>query len=157
VPGQPAHATFVAFPGRNFKGRVEVVYPSLSAEKRTARVRIVPPNPDGILRAAMFATVQIEAAAAGAPLVTVPDSAVLDNGIRQVVLVAAGEGRFQPRSVTLGVRGDGWVQMTDGQRASERVVVGANVLIDAESNLRAALQVFGNGDKPPAGQPGAKP
>jgi len=57
----------------------------------------------------------------------------------------------------LGVRGDGWVQVTDGIKLGDRVVVGANFLIDAESNLRAALQGFGSGDKPQAGQPGAKP
>ena len=157
VPGQTARATLVAFPGRSFVGRVEFVYPSLSADTRTARVRIVLPNPDGVLLAAMFANVQIEAAAAGTPVVTVPESAVLDSGTRQVVLVAAGEGRFQPRTVTLGVRGDGWVQVTDGIKLGDRVVVGANFLIDAESNLRAALHGFGSGDKPQAGQPGAKP
>jgi Cu(I)/Ag(I) efflux system membrane fusion protein len=157
VPGQTARATFVAFPGRSFEGRVEFVYPSLSADARTARVRIVLPNPDGILRAAMFANVQIAAAAAGAPVVTVSESAVLDSGTRQVVLLAVGEGRFQPKTVSLGIRGDGWVQVTDGLKPGDRVVVGANFLIDAESNLRAALQGFGSGEKPQAGQPGAKP
>ncbi len=157
APGQTARATFVAFPGRSFEGRVEFVYPSLSADTRTARVRIVLPNPDGVLRAAMFANVQIEAAAGETPVLTVPDSAVLDSGTRQIVLVAAGGGRFQPRTVTLGVRGDGWVQVRDGVKVGERVVVGANFLIDAESNLRAALQGFGGGDKSQAGQLGAKP
>jgi Cu(I)/Ag(I) efflux system membrane fusion protein len=157
VPGQTAHASFVAFPGQDFQGRVEFVYPSLSADTRTARVRIALANPDGALRAAMFANVQIEAAATGAPVVTVPDSAVLDSGTRQVVLVAAGEGRFQPRRVTLGVHGDGWVQVMDGLRGDERVVVGANFLIDAESNLRAALQGFAAGDPPQSGPQGAKP
>lgn len=157
VPGQTARATFVAFPGRSFEGRVEFVYPSLSADTRTARVRIVLPNPGGALRAAMFANVQIEAAPAGAAALTVPDSAVLDSGTRQVVLVAAGEGRFQPRTVTLGMRGDGWVQVTDGIKPGDRVVVGANFLIDAESNLRAALQGFAPADTPQPGQPGAEP
>ncbi|WP_428375594.1 efflux RND transporter periplasmic adaptor subunit [Lichenicoccus sp.] len=156
MPGQMARASFVAFPGRSFEGRVEFVYPSLSADTRTARVRIVLPNPDGVLRAAMFASVQIAAAPAGAPVLAVPDSAVLDSGTRQVVLVAAGEGRFQPRTVALGVLGNGWVQVTDGIKPGDRVVVGANFLIDAESNLRAALQGFGSGDKPQADQPGAK-
>ena len=157
VPGQAARASFVAFPGRSFSGRVAFIYPSLSADTRTARVRIVLPNPDGVLRAAMFANVQIAAAPPGTPVVTVPDSAVLDSGTRQVVLVAVGNGRFQPQTVTLGVRGDGWVQVTDGIKSGDRVVVGANFLIDAESNLRAALQGFGSGDKPPTDQPGTKP
>jgi len=148
APGQTARASFVAFPGRVFEGRVDFIYPSLSADTRTARVRIALPNPDGVLRAAMFANVRIEAAAAGAPVVTVPDSAVLDSGARQTVLVAVGQGRFTPRSVTLGVRGDGWVQVTDGIKAGERVVSGANFLIDSESNLRAALQGFASGGTP---------
>jgi Cu(I)/Ag(I) efflux system membrane fusion protein len=156
-PGQLAHATFVAFPGRTFVGKVDFIYPSLSAETRTARVRIVLPNPDGALRAAMYANVQIDASAAGEPVVSVPNSAVLDNGTRQVVLVARGEGRFEPRSVRLGVRGDDWVQVLDGIKPGDRVVVGANFLIDAESNLRAALRGFAEGAKPQSAPPGATP
>ena len=157
APGSVARAGFVAFPGRSFEGRVDFIYPTLSAATRTGRVRIVLPNPDGSLRAAMFAEVQIEAPASGAPVVSLPDSAVLDSGRRQVVLVARGEGRFEPRAVQLGVRGDGWVQVTDGVRAGERVVVGANFLIDAESNLRAALQGFADGAKSQPATPGAAP
>ncbi|GGF42788.1 cation efflux system protein [Aliidongia dinghuensis] len=141
-PGERAQASFVAFPGRSFEGTVDFVYPSLSAETRTARVRIVLPNPDGALRAQMFATVDIEGAASGAPILSVPNSAVLDSGTRQVVLVAKDEGRFEPRPVKLGMHGDDWVQVLDGLKPGERVVTGANFLIDAESNLRAALQGF---------------
>jgi Cu(I)/Ag(I) efflux system membrane fusion protein len=147
--GAPAHASLVAFPGRRFDGKVEFIYPSLSAETRTARVRIVLPNPDGALRAQMFATVEIETAPGGAPVLSVPNSAVLDSGARQVVLVAQGEGRFAPRPVKLGTRGDDWVEVLDGLKPGERVVTGANFLIDAESNLRAALQGFaGAGAQP---------
>jgi Cu(I)/Ag(I) efflux system membrane fusion protein len=148
VPGQPARASFVAFPGRIFEGTVEFIYPSLSAETRSARVRIVIPNPDRALRAAMFANVEMEAAAGTAPMLTVPNSAVLDSGTLQVVLVARGEGRFEPRQVRLGMHGDDWVQVLDGIRQGERVVVGANFLIDSESNIRAALQGFTEGAKP---------
>ncbi len=144
-PGQTARATFVAFPGRIFEGRVDFIYPTLSAETRTARVRIVLPNPDGALRAAMFANVQIDAGAGGEPVLSVPNSAVLDSGARQVVLVDRGDGRFEPRAVRLGVHGDDWVQVLDGIAAGDRVVVGANFLIDSESNLRAALQGFADG------------
>ena len=157
VPGEGARATFVAFPGRTFEGRVDFIYPTLSAETRTARVRIVLPNPDGALRAAMFANVQIDAAAAGEPVLSVPNSAVLDSGTRQIVLVARGEGRFEPRPVQLGVHGDDWVQVLGGIKPGDRVVVGANFLIDAESNLRAALQGFADGDKTKPTQQGATP
>ncbi len=161
-PGQVARATFVAFPGRTFEGKVDFIYPTLSAETRTARVRIVLPNPDGVLRAAMFANVQIDATAGGEPVLTVPNSAVLDTGTRQVVLVTAGIGKFEPRVVHLGIHGDDWVQVVDGIKPGDRVVVGANFLIDAESNLRAALQGFADGaqpqsSKPPSTQPGATP
>lgn len=140
--GQKARASFVAFPGRRFDGTVDFVYPTLSAETRTGRVRIVMPNPELLLRAAMYASVRIDAPVAAAPVLAVPASAVIDSGTRQVVLVAQGEGRFAPRAVTLGVHGDDWVQVTEGLKPGEQVVVGANFLIDAESNLRAALQAF---------------
>ena len=156
-PGQTARATFVAFPSRTFKGKVDFIYPTLSAETRTARVRIVLPNPEGLLRAAMYANVQIDATTGGEPVVTVPNSAVLDTGTRQVVLVAAGVGKFEPRTVHLGIHGDDWVQVVDGIKPGDRVVVGANFLIDAESNLRAALQGFSDGAKPTSAQPGATP
>ena len=154
-PGEKARASFVAFPGRSFEGKVEFIYPSLSAETRTARVRIVLPNPDGALRAAMYANVEIDAATGGEPVLSVPNSAVLDSGTRQAVLVAGDEGRFEPRPVKLGIYGDDWVQVLDGIKPGERVVVGANFLIDAESNLRAALQGFADGAKP--AQQGATP
>jgi Cu(I)/Ag(I) efflux system membrane fusion protein len=156
MPGQRAHARFVAFPGRAFDGVVELIYPSLSAETRTARVRIVIPNSDGVLRAAMFADVEFDGSSGAGPVVSIPNSAVLDSGARQVVLIARGEGRFEPRQVHLGTRGDDWVQVLDGVKPGETVVVGANFLIDAESNLRAALQGFADGAKPAADQ-GAKP
>ena len=151
-PGQSAQVTFVAFPGRTFEGRVDFIYPALSANTRTARVRIVLPNPDGALRAEMFATVQIAASPDGPPVLSVPNSAVLDSGTRQVVLVERGEGRFEPRPVQLGIHGDDWVQVLDGVKPGDRVVVGANFLIDAESNLRSALQGFVDGDKPKKGE-----
>ncbi len=156
-PGQRAQAIFVAFPGRRFEGKVEFVYPSLSADTRTARVRIVMPNPDGALRAAMFADVKLDGDAAAAPVLAVPNSAVLDSGTRQVVLVDRGNGRFEPRTVTLGMRGDDWVEVQDGLKPGERVVVGANFLIDAESNLRAALEGFTQGAGPDPALKGSKP
>jgi Cu(I)/Ag(I) efflux system membrane fusion protein len=154
-PGERARATFTAFPGRTFEGKVDFIYPTLSTETRTARVRIVLPNPDGALRAAMYANVEIDAPVGGEPVLSVPNSAILDSGKRQVVLVARGDGRFEPRTVKLGIHGDDWVQVLDGIKAGEQVVVGANFLIDAESNLRAALQGFADGAKPPSSQPRA--
>ena len=141
--GQPAHLALVAFPGRSFTGMVNFIYPALTANTRTGRVRIVLSNKDGLLRESMYATVAIDTAASdrGQSLV-VPDSAIIDSGAAQVVLVARGQGRFEPRPVHIGVRGDGVAQILDGLKPGEQVVVSANFLIDAESNLRAALQTF---------------
>ncbi|HEY8275641.1 MAG TPA: efflux transporter periplasmic adaptor subunit, partial [Methyloceanibacter sp.] len=67
----------------------------------------------------------------------------IDSGSKQIVLVAKGDGRFEPRAVKLGRRGDGYAEITEGLKQGEEVVTSANFLIDAESNLRAALQSFG--------------
>jgi Cu(I)/Ag(I) efflux system membrane fusion protein len=90
----------------------------------------------------MYADVVFQAGAQEESTVAVPASAVIDSGTRQVVLVAKGEGRFEPRAVKLGRRGDGYVEVLEGVRKGEEVVTAATFLIDAESNLRAALQAF---------------
>jgi Cu(I)/Ag(I) efflux system membrane fusion protein len=141
-PGQSATITLQAYPGRVFEGRVAFVYPTVNAQTRTAKVRIEVPNPDLLLKTDMYATIEIAAPIESATVLTVPDSAVLDTGTRQTVLVDRGEGRFEPRAVKLGARADGYVVVLEGLREGEKVVTGANFLIDAESNLRAALQTF---------------
>lgn len=137
-PGQTAVATLTAYPGRKFPGKVTFVYPTVQAETRTGRIRIELPNPDGSLKPLLYGTVAIEAAETVAA-VAVPESAVLDSGTRQLVLIDLGGGAFEPRAVELGSRGDGYVEAVNGLRAGERVVVDGNFLIDAESNLKAAL------------------
>jgi Cu(I)/Ag(I) efflux system membrane fusion protein len=141
-PGQSAKITVQAYPGRVFEGRVAFIYPTVNAQTRTAKVRIEVPNPDILLKTDMYATVEIAAPADSATVLAVPDSAVLDTGTRQTVLVDRGDGRFEPRAVKLGARADGNVAVLEGLREGEKVVTGANFLIDAESNLRAALQAF---------------
>lgn len=140
--GTPAQVTFRAYPNEPAEGRVTLIYPEVKAETRTARVRIEVPNPDGRLKADMYADVVFRAAADGTPVVAVPNSAVIDSGSQQIVLVARGEGRFEPRSVKLGRRGDGYREVRDGVREGEEVVTAATFVIDAESNLRAALKTF---------------
>lgn len=143
-PGQGASVSFVAFPGRAFAGTVDFIYPVMNQQTRTARLRILVPNRDLALRGDMYASIAIDIddAAKTEPSPVLLDSAVIDSGTKQIVLVERGEGRFEPRSVKLGARGEGYVRVLDGVKAGERVVVGANFLIDAESNLRSALQAF---------------
>ncbi len=134
-----------AYSDKTFPGEVTFIYPTLNTETRTARVRIELANPEGQLRPGMYGTVQIEAGPKR-EVVTVPDSAVIDSGTRQVVLVALGEGRFEPRDVKLGTRGEDFVEVLSGVKDGETVVTRANFLIDSESNLKAALSGF-NADK----------
>jgi len=138
-----ARATLVvsAYPDKSFPGEVTFIYPTLNAETRTVRVRIELANPQGQLKPGMYGTVQI-ATGPKREVLTVPDSAVIDSGTRQVVLVALGEGRFEPRDVKLGSRGEGFVEVLSGVNDGESVVTRANFLIDSESNLRAALSGF---------------
>jgi Cu(I)/Ag(I) efflux system membrane fusion protein len=102
----------------------------------------------------MYAQVELSAGNA-AKVVAVPVSAVIDSGVRKVVLVQPGEGRFEPREVQLGARSEDWVEVKGGVAAGESVVVSANFLIDAESNLRAALGGMGSVSKPADGSKSA--
>jgi Cu(I)/Ag(I) efflux system membrane fusion protein len=138
-PGQPARFETVALPGRVAEGEVTFVQPVIDAVTRTVDVRIALPNPTGDLRPGLYGTVVLEEPGAG-PVLTVPRSAVLDSGTRQVVLVETGPGRFDPRDVTLGRRGGDRIEVLEGIAEGEQVVVSANFLIDAESNLQSALQ-----------------
>ena len=138
-PGQPVKVTTRAHPGRVFNGSVSVVYPHLMKETRTARVRIELPNPDLALLPDMYADVNI-ATGSDEPVVSVPESAVIDSGERQMVIVDRGDGRFEPRDVKLGHKGDGYVEVMSGLEDGESIVVNGNFLIDAESNLQAALK-----------------
>lgn len=140
--GQNAKVTVAAFPGMEFPGKVAFIYPTVAKDTRTAKVRIEIPNPDGRLRIDMYASVELATSLGAGEVVAVPNDAVLNGGTRQIVLVDRGEGRFEPREVKLGAQSDGYYEIRGGLKAGETVVVGANFLIDAESNLRAALKTF---------------
>jgi Cu(I)/Ag(I) efflux system membrane fusion protein len=139
--GSAVRIKVTALPDHPYEGTVAFVAPQIDRDTRTADVRVNVPNPDGALRADMFATVILPTAEAATEL-AVPTSAIIDSGTRQVVLVAKGEGRFESREVTPGARSEGYTAIKDGLKEGEAVVVEAAFLIDAESNLRAALQSF---------------
>jgi len=141
-PGDPANVAVTAYPGKIFTGKIAFIYPTMDQATRTTKVRIELPNPHLLLKENMYATVEIVASVSVAEVLALPASAVLDSGARQVVLVDRGGGRFEPRPVKLGTRANDYVEVIDGVTPGENVVVEANFLIDAESNLRAALQNF---------------
>ncbi|MGJ5073493.1 efflux RND transporter periplasmic adaptor subunit [Bradyrhizobium sp. SZCCHNRI1009] len=145
--GQPVTIRARSFPGRTFTGSIAVIYPQVNKETRTARVRIELANPDLALLPDMYVDAEIDTAAA-APVLAVPADAVLDTGSRQAVLIDKGDGRYEPRAVKLGRRGAGHVEVRDGLSDGEAVVTSANFLIDAESNLKAALKSFADASEP---------
>ena len=146
--GAPVTIRVRSLPGRGLNGRVSRIYPQVGEATRATRVRIEIANPDGALLPNMYAEVEIGTGDA-APVVAVPDDAVIDTGTRQVVILDRGEGRFEPREVKIGLRGEGFTEIREGIAEGDRVVVAANFLIDAESNLKAALR----GLTPPEAQP----
>jgi Cu(I)/Ag(I) efflux system membrane fusion protein len=144
--GQKVSVRPRAYPNRIFSGEVALIYPHMNMQTRTARIRVELPNPDELLRPDMYADIEI-ATGSKNPVLTVSDSAVIDSGERQIVLLDKGDGRFEPRAVKLGRRGGGRVEITDGLSDGDRVVVSANFLIDAESNLKSALNGLDTGEK----------
>ncbi len=139
--GAQASVNLAAYPGQSFSGKLSFIYPSLNPQTRTVPVRIELANPQAMLKPAMFAQVELPTSAKGKVL-TVPHSAVIDSGVRQLVLLVRGAGRFEPREVKLGARSRQWLEVIEGLREGDVVVTSANFLIDAESNLRAAVAGF---------------
>jgi Cu(I)/Ag(I) efflux system membrane fusion protein/cobalt-zinc-cadmium efflux system membrane fusion protein len=138
--GDPVALTVDTYPGRTFSGRVDFIYPDIDMTTRTARVRLVFPNPDLRLTPGMFVNAGIKV-----PMgrqVVIPATGVLQSGTRQVVFVDHGNGNLEPRDVALGARVGNSFIVLKGLKPGESVVTSANFLIDSESQLQAALGSF---------------
>jgi membrane fusion protein, copper/silver efflux system len=133
---QPAAVTFAAYPGETFRGTVSYIYSTLNAEARTVRVRVELPNPELRLKPGMFGTVTLVTDAAR--MLVVPKEAVLDTGLRQLVFLDRGQGRYEQASVKLGHRSQDEVEVMEGLNEGDRIVTSANFLLDAESKLTSA-------------------
>lgn len=156
--GEPAAVSLEAYPGETFEGRVTYVYPTVSMETRTGRIRLEMSNPDGRLKPGMYATVRLVVPARRSA-VTVPQTAVLNTGERSLVFVRREDGALVPREVVTGLAADDRLEVLEGLRAGETVVSSSAFLIDAESSLGAAMQAMadsggtdheGHGDGGPA-------
>lgn len=146
--GQKAKITPSYAPGEVYTGPVEHIYthlgsirytPEEGVEVRTAKVRFGLPNPQHKLKLGMYVNVELEVDVAK-NAITVPDSAVIDTGVRQVVIVDKGDGRFEPRNVKVGDQGDGYYHIISGVKVGEKVVTSANFLIDSEASFSSAVQ-----------------
>jgi Cu(I)/Ag(I) efflux system membrane fusion protein len=136
--GQPAEVVLPYAAEQRFPATIAYVYPSLEAQRRTARVRLEVANPDLVLRPGMYADVFLQQ-----PLgvrFTVPASAVLRTGDRSFVFLDLGAGRLQPQQVATGIESEGRVEILSGLEADQRVVVAGTFLVASESRLRAALE-----------------
>ncbi len=140
--GQAATMTLSYLPGRTFEGRITFVYPFLSESTRTVKVRLEFPNPDFTLRPEMYAQVEIRADLG--ERLSVPESAVITTGTRDLVFVERGDGTFEPREVQLGIRLPDRFEVRAGLSLGERVVTSGNFFVDSESKLRAALAAAGS-------------
>jgi Cu(I)/Ag(I) efflux system membrane fusion protein len=132
--GQSARITLSYFPGKEFFAKADFVYPSLSGQTRTARVRFVLPNPNVLLKPQMFANVEMDLDLG--ERLSIPETAILDTGTRQVVYVDLGAGIFSPRQIKAGDRANGMVEVLSGLKAGEKVAASAVFLIDSEAKLK---------------------
>ena len=133
---QPISVSFAAYPGEIFRGNMAYIYPSLNQETRTVRVRFELPNPDLKLKPGMYGNVIIQTDAAKA--LVVPKEAVLETGLRQLVFVDRGQGKYEQTLVKLGRRNQDHVEVMEGLKEGDRIVTSANFLLDAESKLTSA-------------------
>jgi RND family efflux transporter MFP subunit len=135
--GAPVRVSLSTAPGGDWHGVVSFVSPTVKPDTRTVEARIDVDNHGGALKPDMFVDVSLESPPAAA--LTVPHSAIIPTGERTLVFVDEGDGRYEPREVTLGARTADGYEVRRGLTAGERVVVSANFLLDSESSLRAAI------------------
>ena len=142
-------------PGETLHGKVQYIYPYLSGTTRTARVRLSLPNPGIRLKPEMYGQVVIQAPLSR-PVVSVPAEAVLDSGEKQLVFLALGKGRFEPRAVKVGMEGaDGWREVLEGLKGGEDIVTSAQFLLDSESRTREAIAKMLKSQQAAPGKEGA--
>jgi hypothetical protein len=137
MPGQTVRVEAPSLPGRTFEGTIRAIDPVLDPQTRSARLRAVLTDTEGVLKPEMFVNASVTVPLG--EVLAVPEEAVFNTGSRQIVFVDKGEGLFEPRDVTVGAQVDGLVEITEGVIEGEVVVTSGNFLIDSESRLKAAL------------------
>ena len=151
--GQEAKITLSYFPGQIFAGRVSWISPVLDEKTRTVKVRLEFSNHDFTLKPEMYANVEINVDAGKG--VAVPDEAVLDSGLRKVVFIDKGQGRFEPREVKLGGKFDSYYEVLSGLSSGERILASASFLLDSESRLKEAMGAMAGMDMGEGGKTAA--
>ena len=147
--GQTVTVDIKAYPDKTFSGQIGFIYPTLNTDTRTVKVRVELDNAQSLLKPGLYGSVDLSATHQAHHVLTVSDSAILDSGTRQLVLVQLGEGSFEPRTIKIGHQADGFSEVLAGLAEGETVVTRANFLIDAESNLKSALDSLSSSEKTP--------
>lgn len=135
--GQMAEISLAFVAGKNLKGRLTFIYPTLDEKTRTAKVRFRFPNPGQRLKPEMYTDVELKSSLGKG--LAVPESSVISTGERSVVFVSKEEGMFEPREIVTGVKIRNFYEVRRGLSPGEKVVIDANFLLDSESKLRAAI------------------
>jgi Cu(I)/Ag(I) efflux system membrane fusion protein len=151
--GDAAVAEVPALPGQHFQGRIDYLYPELTATTRTLKVRVVVKNPDKRLRPGMFAAVHLSGATQDRVL-TVPTEAVIKTGTRTVVIVADDATHFRPALVRVGAEHGGRSEILEGLSVGQNIVASGQFLIDSEASLRGAFDNLAGSNETP--DPNAK-
>ena len=139
--GQTVLVDIPAIPGKAFEGRIRAIDSVIDPQTRSAKLRAVLTDAEGILKPEMYvnASVQVDAG----DVLAVPQQAVFDTGTHKIVFVDKGQGLFEPRDVVVGISADNWTAVTSGVADGEQVVTSGNFLIDSESRLKGALEGLG--------------
>ncbi|MDI6731941.1 MAG: efflux RND transporter periplasmic adaptor subunit [Candidatus Margulisbacteria bacterium] len=133
--GMTAHISSKGLPGKMFMGKIAAVDTVIDEATRSLKIRTAVKNEKGLLKPNMYVDVQIEA-----PLgkkLAVPEEAVLDAGEHQIVYAVRDGGIFEPKSVIVGQRAEGYLEILKGLKAGEKIVTSGNFLIDSESKLKS--------------------
>jgi len=132
--GQPARISLSYYPGKELSSQIDYIFPTIAADTRTAKVRLILSNGDGLLKPQMYANVEIRINLG--KRLAIPESAVIDTGREQVVYVDRDDGSFEPREVQLGLRSNGYAEVLRGLKSGEKIASAANFLIDSEAQLK---------------------
>ena len=138
--GSKVSTTFNFLPGQIYEGKVAFIYPTLDSKSRTVKIRIEMNN-RGELKPSMFANITIDGQDLGVKTV-VPENAVIHSGMKNIVIISLGDGKFKPQEVELGGYADGYYQVLSGLSEGNTIVTSAQFLIDSESNLKAVISQF---------------
>lgn len=136
--GQEAKITLPRSSNQSWQGKVDYIYPEIDPTSLTTKVRIRLPNPEFFFKPNMYVAVDIQSPPK--QVIQIPKEAIIWESGGQHVIVALGEGKFQPRKVVTGIESSDQIEIVSGLRPGETVVTSAQFLLDSEVNMKSALQ-----------------